>query len=332
MLITPRPGASRDHILKVLRDVEQALENVQTGGHPPYLYLLEYLKWVNRSTLLLRQQVSERDVEALVLTRGHATLLTSAGDLAQWLARDNAVGRMVGELVDLEVGQRKESLQAAIDDLEKAAARWSRPGWFVVADSSFYIQHHTMLADADLHAVLHLPADEAIHLLFPMAVIDELDSLKEASKSRPRWRASHTLGVLHGVLNDDGTGVLRQTGSQQPGTFSIAGQITVEIVFDPPGHIRLPNIDDEIIDRALAVQNLTGREVRLLTCDTGQSTRARTARLRVQHLPGDDLGPEPDWAAQRAEQDRAGLGGRAKRRERQRQQLETRERADNAGD
>jgi Pyridoxamine 5'-phosphate oxidase len=36
-------------------------------------------------------------------------------------------------------------------------------------------------------------------------------------------------------------------------------------VFDPPGHIRLPITDDEIIDRALSFRPLTGRLLRLVT-------------------------------------------------------------------
>lgn len=62
------------------------------------------------------------------------------------------------------------------------------------------------------------------------------------------------------------------------------GQVTIELDFDPPGHVRLPITDDEIIDRILAVQPLAGREITLLTYDTGQSTRARNAGLQVRKL------------------------------------------------
>jgi PIN domain len=57
-------------------------------------------------------------------------------------------------------------------------------------------------------------------------------------------------------------------------------------------HIRLPINDDEIIDRALAVQPLADRPVTLLTYDTGQSTRARAAELPVIKL-AKPLGDEP---------------------------------------
>lgn len=58
----------------------------------------------------------------------------------------------------------------------------------------------------------------------------------------------------------------------------------MELVFDPSGHIRLPINDDEIVSRALAMQAQVGREVTLLTFDTGQSMRARAAGLTVRKL------------------------------------------------
>jgi hypothetical protein len=43
------------------------------------------------------------------------------------------------------------------------------------------------------------------------------------------------------------------------------GAISTELLFDPPGHERLPDPDDEIVDRALAVQNLSGQRVAMVT-------------------------------------------------------------------
>ena len=66
----------------------------------------------------------------------------------------------------------------------------------------------------------------------------------------------------------------------------------MELVFDPPGHIRLPINDDEIIDRALAVEPLAARRVTLLTYDTGQSMRAQAAGMPVKKLTK-PIGEEP---------------------------------------
>jgi hypothetical protein len=63
------------------------------------------------------------------------------------------------------------------------------------------------------------------------------------------------------------------------------GEVTIEILFDAPGHHRLPINDGEIIDRALAVQGLAGRPVTMITYDTGQTMRARAAGLEALKMP-----------------------------------------------
>jgi len=57
------------------------------------------------------------------------------------------------------------------------------------------------------------------------------------------------------------------------------------VLFDLPGHVRLAINDDEIVDRALSVQILSGKDVTFLTYDTNQALRARHAGLtNVMHL------------------------------------------------
>jgi hypothetical protein len=54
----------------------------------------------------------------------------------------------------------------------------------------------------------------------------------------------------------------------------------------------LPINDDEIVDRTLAIEPLAARKVTLLTYDTGQSMRARSAGLNVHKLVS-PIGDEP---------------------------------------
>lgn len=76
------------------------------------------------------------------------------------------------------------------------------------------------------------------------------------------------------------------------------GGVTVDLVFDPPGHVRLPIADDEIVDRAAAIQALAGqaladRTLRFITFDTRQSLRARHAGLRAEKQRDPDSGAKP---------------------------------------
>ncbi|MEO3750791.1 PIN domain-containing protein [Streptomyces sp. B6B3] len=150
-----------------------------------------------------------------------------------------------------------------------------------MADSSFYVHHSTKLAETDFSELLGV-TENSIHLMVPMVVVDELDHLKESKTPQARWRARYTLAVFDRTFQQ-GTeqAVLREADREvQRNTEVRCGEVTAQLLFDPPGHVRLPINDDEIVDRALAVQSLSGREVTILTYDTGQATRARAAGLR----------------------------------------------------
>ncbi|MGW3148877.1 PIN domain-containing protein [Streptomyces sp. NPDC001177] len=112
--------------------------------------------------------------------------------------------------MDLEITERIQAFEEAEAALDTQIGRWNGREWFVVADSSFYIQNPDKLADVDPHKVLGLPSGEHIRLLFPIVVVDELDGLKEASKQRARWRASHTLGLLEETLAGSTFGILHR--------------------------------------------------------------------------------------------------------------------------
>ncbi|MFF9287481.1 PIN domain-containing protein [Streptomyces griseosporeus] len=308
MLITPRPGAHRNNLRQALASVHTSALNLQGRTYTiAYKRLLDYLEWATESARLLRSQISERDIDRLVFTPRYQALLASCGTLA-----GSQQEGLVNGLVDLEVTERIEALEQVIEAFDKQVLRWSGREWLVVADSSFYIQNPEPLKDVDLHEVLGLPSGEHIRLLFPMVVVDELDGMKESGKQRARWRAPHTLGLLDEVLAGSTQGILRRA-QLDDGSGQVRGEVSVEIVLDPPGHVRLPIADDEIVDRAVTFQALAGRQVRLLTCDTGQHTRGRAAGLDVTKVATKDPGPEPDWDAQ----NKPGNGTRARRRERQ---------------
>lgn len=269
--------------------------------------LLAYLEWATESARMLHSQISDRNLDQLVFTDRYRALLGSCGTLA-----GAAQQRLLNGLVQLEVTERIEAFEAAMAALDMQIGRWRQRETFVVADSSFYIQNEVKLADVDLHEVLDVPRWQFVRLLFPIVVVDELDDLKDASKQRARWRAAHTLGLLDEVLDGGTHGVLHE-GEHTVQDGETLGRVYVEIVLDPPGHVRLDRPDVEIIDRTVAIQSLADRRVRLLTCDTSQHTRGRAAGLRVTKVATKDPGDEPDWSAA----DKPGTGVRAQRRARQ---------------
>lgn len=218
-------------------------------------------------------RISQADLAALVLNRRYEVLLGSFGTMA---ATETAVQRVVNDLVSLELDERVKDFDAAIATLKAYKERWSNVGDLLVLDTNFYVEHPDEVQDADLARVTAARTPGwAIHVLVPLLVVDELDRLKRDNRVRSRARtALRTLNTVFArVSEDQPMGRLRADAPNM-------GPVTMELLFDPPEHERLPDPDAEIVDRALAVQILSGHDVTMVTYDTSMAFRARQSGLK----------------------------------------------------
>ncbi|MFE5853524.1 PIN domain-containing protein [Streptomyces sp. NPDC056500] len=282
MLISPRPGVDRENLRRNLRFVAQDVGNLHGGGpHDSYDRLVAYLAWTTNAVRMLGKQISDADLQRLVFTRTYQTISGGFAHLA-----DRTHQRVANALLNLELEQRTEDFTAAVEALDAQIDRWNSRTALLVADTSFHIQHPKKIREVDF-ACLRDFGSANLRLLFPMMVIDELDSLKRSKDRHTKWRAAHTLGVLDESLRQP------DISSDESGA-RLGGGIPMEVLFDPHNHHRLPIPDDEIVDRALAAQALAGGPLLFLTYDTGQSMRARNVGLDViKLLSSVDTDPEP---------------------------------------
>jgi PIN domain len=288
VLVSPMPGVDGKGLCTVLRDLYAGVLDARDAASNP---VCAYFEWVGDALRSLQTQVSAADIDRLVLTRRYELLLSAAAGSSSW---DAETGASVEQgLLDAELDARVTAFAQACDALERQIECWSRPGVFVVVDTSVYITHPHKLEQIDFAPLIGVRG-EPIHILVPIVIVDELDGLKQQGRDAVRWRAGYTLAVLDRVCKGSAQeGRLREEDFSALGSGGIPrGEVTVELLFDQPGHVRLPINDDEIIDRALATRPLAGRPVTLLTYDTGQSTRARAAGLRVIKLAR-PIGDEP---------------------------------------
>jgi hypothetical protein len=263
MLVQLAPRASRENIPLILGNVESGLYEVMNLRGPASERVAAYIRWTSTAARVLRGHLTAREIDRLVYTRRFSLLLSSNLQIPDAAANDP---------LNLELEERLQAFQDARETLRRKVESWSKYSWFLGFDTTFFIQYSEKLADADfrpLVGALHDP----IHLLIPMVVVDELDRLKEHNKAQVRWRAGHTLGKLFEVLQYSGQpGVLHKEDFSALNTGGIPrGEITVEVIFDPPGHNRLPIEDDEIIDQLVIVQPMTPSGITFVTYDTGPS-------------------------------------------------------------
>ena len=163
-------------------------------------------------------------------------------------------------------------MESTIEELKSDVERWESGPELVVLDTNVFLHATEIFNELDL---TRLVGNSTWRLLVPMTVVDELDDLKRSTNKTDRGesvrsRARRTLRALEDAAADGADETpMSATGS------------TVEVVRDPPGHVRLPRPDDEIVDRAVAIQQIAGRQVSLITSDTGMMLRARPLGLRA---------------------------------------------------
>lgn len=300
MLLTPRPGVNLDNLIQNLQTSRDEAFNLRGSGSAPtaQVYLLDYLGWAGRVARIFGNQISEADLASLVLNRRYELLLSSSGTMTSPLREAQ---RVVRDLVRLELDERIKYFDEVIKTVQSYRQRWTNVGDLMVLDTGFYIEHPDELKDTDLarFTVAATPG-WATHVLVPLLVVDELDRLKRHGDTKTRARAAlKTLDeVFKGVSKEHPMGRLRLAGdtTRPDGSLGL-GPITMELLFDPPDHERLPDNDAEIVDRALAVQALADRPVTMVTYDKSMSFRARYEGLQEMWLPHP---PEPEGAQPRS--------------------------------
>ncbi|MEU6712969.1 PIN domain-containing protein [Nonomuraea sp. NPDC046802] len=290
MVVKLPPGGNRENALKELRKVHEAviemLRQTEDSSYHPQQLLAVYLQWVDRAVYRLRYHISATDLDDLVLSRRYWVL--------QAMEPSTLPPDRLRDFVVTELEERETAVGLAAQRLAEQIERWMRPGAFVMFDTSVFVHHAEKLENIDLGGILG-SRHEPVHLLVPMVVIDELDKLKESKDRHARWRARHSLAVLDKLLTHPAQAARLRPADYTPQDSGgiPRGEVTVEVVLDPPGHARLPIEDDEIVDQAVTAQVLAGRPVTLVTFDTGQSMRARAAGLRCMKIEQPPEGPPP---------------------------------------
>ena len=262
MLVTLFPGADRDDVLTTLREIASTAQSASNTHGPAYDRLTAYLEWATNSVRMLEHRVSAADIDNLVLTRGYERLLSVAGTLT---GLDVGTQRVLNGLLNLEIQQRISAIEKATADLRAQIQRWSGLAAFVVPDTTVYLEHDEKLENIDFHSVVADWPDHAVRVVVPVVVLDELDGQKRSGDALKRWRAGYTLAVMEKAFASQPV-----PGMLRPPVGRTRGAVILDVLFDPPGHTRLPINDDEIIDRALAAQALAGTVVTLLTFDTAR--------------------------------------------------------------
>jgi hypothetical protein len=235
----------------------------------------KYLRWGPEQVRMLQGRIPSADLSRLVTApRYWATV-----------ANPSPTPPTVNAIVD-ELVHQSRALKEAADAGRRAADMWrladGHYSSLVLVDSNFWIEHGDSFGAIDWHALItegvgpgHAAPGEELRLVVPILAIDELDAMTHKSNVRPK--ASGAARWLYSQLSgstDRPATILPETSGR--------GKVTIQLVFDPPGHTRQPINDDELIERTIAFRNFLGvpdRQTFMLTYDAGAAFRAESNGL-----------------------------------------------------
>jgi hypothetical protein len=250
-----QPG-SVDHAIQTLTTVMHQLYDCRVGNTVEVLE--KWLRWWENADAQLRSLFTDSDT------------LTSLYQTRLEIARNGGDPRFAQRETNVWIA-RFEQMIASLQALKVFIAR---PGQIVVPDTSTFIEGE-YFAQFDWHSLEGITRGQPVRLIIPILVIEELDAKKTDRNSRVSGRARSVLRRLWELHGSD---------PAQPA--GIPGKAaTVEVFLDDAGHIRRPVNDDEIVERAVAIREITGRNVLLASGDYKMLYRAAAAGVGAAHMP-----------------------------------------------
>lgn len=276
-MIWPLTGTGA-RLSTLLQDAATAGTNGLSGRGDQVI--VNYLEWVTNQIRMLQGVLAPHDIDRLLTTPRY------------WATLENSLptSTIVSTIME-ELRHRVRLLNAAAEAVADEVNAWRpRSGNFtnvVAPDTNFWINCREPLGSLDWHGLLeqnpgpsYPSTGDEIRIVVPLLVIDELDGLSHRADKRAK--VSGVTKYLYGFLGDQ-PGVTQDVRPKAAGR----GEVTMQLLFDPLGHTRLPNSDDELVERVVMLQDFLGhpaQQVFFVTHDSGAAFRATNMGLMTRHL------------------------------------------------
>lgn len=258
-----KTGQTADSALVILRSLLKALAEVERSLEgDPVLAATRYLRWVERAENDLRL-VYARGVLARDLYTARYWQIRAIDDQS-----DSPHGLIRGELLGqhrhvFELTQQLERYRSMLATEENQR--------LLLCDTNVFIQG--MMFD-QLSWKMHFTESE-LCVVFPLVIIDELDSLKDRGGT-PGRVAGRVLRKIDGLLEQaDPFARVRRPGAT----------VSLQLIDEPFGYVRFPGNDDEIVRQAGYFASMSGNGLTLVSRDRGMRIRAAAAGVRAMALP-----------------------------------------------
>lgn len=257
-------GVRFDDALRSLSEVRDELDKIARRPDS-----LSYLAWADTCEAGLRAVFAEPDpITALHTQRYWHLYHFHEGEAADYWDTSVPWPDPAGQ----EIAVQRDFLAALAEHAKQLRALAERTGRLLVYDTNS-LMHFQPPDKIDWSVLVKA---KSVRLVVPLVVIDELDRKQHEGSPAMSQRARSALRALDGIL--DGA----EPGEAAPVPYR-AG-VTLEILIDEAGHERRPSADDEIIERAMLLAQITDSPTTVVTADTGMRLRAQVAGLGTLRL------------------------------------------------
>jgi len=269
-----KPGTTCDQAIKLLESLtNQGLNDVQNsvphifGNAVPWeqaanRVVRQYDQWTLQATTELLEAFADRSVAARLRGERYNAIVHGQFTPDRWTL-----------LINTELQELRTYFMELANELRRAMDRFAgHRVRTVVLDTNDFL--HYMRFD-------NIPWQKLFgrgtSVMIPHVVIDEIDKKSyDTNDTGVRKRARAVFALLERVLTQietDGRAVVNN------------GETVVDVLRDEPGHVRLPNNDDEIVARACYLQQaIAPAPVTVVTGDNGMRARALSWGLEARVL------------------------------------------------
>lgn len=286
------PGVSAKNAIDLVNAARREAENLLGRGSSGVEYLNEYRDWASTQARMLSGTLSVTTLERVLLTHLY------------WMLQQlnpEVHGPSLNSAVNLGLTDTLRRLGEAAESLKARHQEWSVWGFqgsdtavpnAVVLDTNVLLRHSHHLDEVQWHLGLNVFPHQPITLGIPITVVEELDGLKSSNapmyigdeKHAVRTLARKALGELDSLFPQNWrTSEIRQASNEGERQF---GRRTAVLMIEDLDHVRLGDVDAEIIDRARDLTSYA-RNVAVASYDNALLFRARKEGL-IAFKPDED--------------------------------------------
>ncbi|MET8129318.1 PIN domain-containing protein [Streptomyces sp. NPDC005065] len=275
-----RPGKTCDEAIKFLdtltqqglNDVQHSIPHVSMGFEPTFRgdrYELDekvaharraYDQWTLAATTELLAVFADRSVPARMRGERYNSIVHGNFTPSRWT-----------QLLNAELQELRTYFMELANTLRETQERYKHHQVRTVVLDTNDLLHHMRYDKIPWHTVF----GKGTVVVIPHVVVDEIDKKSYAASDSVRKRARGVFALLEETLS----------AIEDEGRAVMTGGTVVEVLLDEPGHVRLPNNDDEIVARACYLQQaIAPTPVTVVTGDNGMRARALAWGLKARRL------------------------------------------------